>query len=45
MTLQLSPDEPEAGPWRAEALTVAAAPVTQPGHGGGASHRPVVLSC
>ena len=31
MTLQLAPDEPEAGRWRAEPLTVAAATVVQPG--------------
>lgn len=31
MTLQLAPDEPEAGQWRAEPLTVAAATVVQPG--------------
>lgn len=44
MTLQLAPDEPEAGPWRAESLTVAAATVMQPGQGKGAGHRPVVLA-
>jgi hypothetical protein len=44
MTLQLAPDEPEAGPWRAESLTVTAATVMQPGQGKGAGHRPVVLA-
>ena len=44
MALQLAPDEPEAGPWRAELLTVAAATVMQPGQGKGAGHRPVVLA-
>jgi hypothetical protein len=44
MALQLAPDEPEAGPWRAESLTVAAATVMQPGQGTGAGHRPVVLA-
>jgi hypothetical protein len=44
MALQLAPDEPEAGPWRAESLTVAAATVMQPGQGKGAGHRPVVLA-
>ena len=44
MTLQLAPDEPEAGPWRAESLTVAAATVMKPGQGKGAGHRPVVLA-
>jgi hypothetical protein len=44
MALQLAPDEPEAGPWRAESLTVAAAAVMQPGQGKGAGHRPVVLA-
>ena len=31
MAQQLAADEPEAGPWRAELLTVAAATVMQPG--------------
>ncbi|HXL92847.1 MAG TPA: hypothetical protein VN969_28280 [Streptosporangiaceae bacterium] len=44
MTLQLASDEPEAGPWRAESLTVVTAIVMQPGHGKGACHRPVVLA-
>jgi hypothetical protein len=44
MTLQLAPDEPEAGPWRAESLAVAVAAVMRPGHGEGASRRPVVLA-
>jgi hypothetical protein len=44
MTLQLAPDEPEAGPWRAEPLTVAAATVMQPRQGNGAGHRPVALA-
>jgi hypothetical protein len=42
VALQLAPDEPEAGPWRAESLTVAAATVLQPGPGAG--HRPVILA-
>jgi hypothetical protein len=41
MALQLAPDEPEAGPWRAESLTVAAATVMQ-SRGKGVGRRPVV---
>jgi len=44
MALRLAPDEPEAGPWRAESLTVAAATVMQTGQGKSAGHRPVVLA-
>lgn len=44
VALQLSPDEPEAGPWHAESLTVAAATVMQLGQGPGAGLRPVVLA-
>ena len=44
MALQLAPGEPEAGPWRAEPLTAAAATVMQPSQGKGAGHRPVVLA-
>ena len=42
--MTLGPDEPEAGRWRAESLTVAAATVVQPCQGGAAGHRPVVLA-
>jgi hypothetical protein len=44
VALQLAPEEPEAGPWHAEPLTVAAATVRQPGQGPGAGHRLVVLA-
>jgi hypothetical protein len=44
VALQLAPDEPEAGPWRTELLTVVATTVMQSGQGKGAGHRPVVLA-
>jgi hypothetical protein len=44
VSLCLAPGEPEAGPWRAERLTVVAATVMRPGHGKSAGHRPVVLA-
>jgi len=44
MTLRLAPGEPEAGPWRAELMTVVAATVMRLGQGRGARHRPVVLA-
>ena len=37
-------EEPEAGPWRAERLTVVGATVMRPGPGKSADHRPVVLA-
>jgi hypothetical protein len=40
LMLELASDEPEAGPWRAESLTVVAATVMQPGQGKGAGQRP-----
>jgi hypothetical protein len=42
--LQLAPDEPEAGPWHAQPLTVVTATVMQLGQDKGAGHRPVVLA-
>jgi hypothetical protein len=42
--LCLAVEEPEAGPWRAERLTVVAATVMRPGHGKSADHRLVVLA-
>jgi hypothetical protein len=44
MSLCLPPEEPEAGPWRAEQLAVVAAAVIRRGHEKGADHRPVVLA-
>jgi hypothetical protein len=44
VSLCLAPEEPEAGPWRAEPLTVVAATVMSLGHGKAADHRPVVLA-
>ena len=44
MALRLAPDEPEAGPWRAELLTVVAATVMGLGQGSGSGRRPVVLA-
>jgi hypothetical protein len=42
VSLCLAPEEPEAGPWRAERLAVVAATVMR--HGKGADHRPIVLA-
>jgi hypothetical protein len=42
--LQLAPDEPEAGPWRAEPLAAVAAGMMRLGRDKGAAHRPVVLA-
>jgi hypothetical protein len=42
--LCLAPEEPEAGPWRAERLAVVAAAVMRYGYRKGADHRPVVLA-
>jgi hypothetical protein len=42
--MTFGPDEAEAGRWRAESLTVAAATVVQPCQGGAGRHRPVVLA-
>ena len=45
VSLRLAPEEPEAGPWRAEPLAlVAGALLRRHGHGAGAHHRPVVLA-
>jgi hypothetical protein len=44
VSLCLLADEPEAGPWRAERLTVVAADMMRLGHQRGADHRPVVLA-
>jgi hypothetical protein len=44
MALQLAPEEPEAGPWRAEPLNVLVEALTQPGPGRIVSGRPVVLA-
>jgi hypothetical protein len=41
MALQLAPEEPEAGPWRAELLSAVAAAVTRQEHDSG---RPAVLA-
>ena len=44
MALQLAPEEPEAGPWRAELLSTLVATITrrEPGHA--VPSRPVVLA-
>ncbi len=42
--MQLAPEEPEAGPWRAEALTTLAQDLIQPGPGSAGSGRPVILA-
>jgi hypothetical protein len=44
MALQLAPEEPEAGPWRVELLTVVAQALTRSGPGRIVSGRPVVLA-
>jgi hypothetical protein len=44
VSLYLAPEEPEAGPWRAEQLAVVAANFLRHGHRNGADHRPVVLA-
>jgi hypothetical protein len=44
MVVQLAPEEPEAGPWRAERLSTVAAAVTCRGTGRGSSGRPAVLA-
>jgi hypothetical protein len=44
VSLCLAPEEPEAGPWHAEPLTVIAATVMRRGFGKSADHRPVVLA-
>jgi hypothetical protein len=44
VVLQLPPEEPEAGAWRAERLTTVAAGLVQLGAGRGATDRPVVLA-
>ena len=44
VSLCLAPEEPEAGPWRAELLAVIAATVMRQVHGKSAGHRPAVLA-
>lgn len=44
MSLCLAVGEPEAGPWRAERLTVVAAAVMRRDHGKIPDHRPVILA-
>ena len=44
VALQLSPDEPEAGPWHAQLVTDAATALLKLGRARGADHRPVVLA-
>jgi hypothetical protein len=44
MVLQLAPEEPEAGPWRAELLSAVVETVIRRGPGDAAPGRPVVLA-
>jgi hypothetical protein len=44
MALQLAPEEPEAGPWRAEPLTALVQALTQCGPGEAVSGRPVIVA-
>jgi hypothetical protein len=44
MALQLAPEEPEAGPWRAEPLSAVVGALAGPGPGRAAFGRPVVLA-
>jgi hypothetical protein len=44
MTLQLAPEEPEAGPWRAEPLSAVIEALPGPGPGRAGLGRPVVLA-
>jgi hypothetical protein len=44
MALQLAPEEPEAGPWHAEPLTVLVQALTQGAPGGIVSGRPVIVA-
>jgi hypothetical protein len=44
VTLQLAPEEPEAGPWRAELLTAVVESLTRLGTGRHTGHRSVVLA-
>jgi len=44
MTLQLAPEEPEAGPWRVEPLTKLVQVITQQGPGQHASGRPLIVA-
>lgn len=44
MPLCLAPEEPGAGPWRAERLTVIAATLMRPGYDESADHPPIVLA-
>ncbi len=44
MALQLAPEEPEAGPWRAEPLTVLVQALTQRAAGRIVAGRPVIVA-
>jgi len=44
MTFQLAPEEPEAGPWRAEPLTMIAPAITRRPANPAAAGRPVILA-
>jgi hypothetical protein len=44
VSLCLAPEEPEAGPWRAERLAAVAATVMRSGHGRGAGRRSLILA-
>jgi hypothetical protein len=44
MVLQLAPEEPEAGPWRAEPLRTVIEAITRPGPDRSISGRPVILA-
>ena len=44
MALQLDPEEPEAGPWRAELLSTVIETMTRREPGNGGPGRPVVLA-
>jgi hypothetical protein len=44
VALQLAPEEPEAGPWRAERMTAVIATLTRPGSSRRTSDRTVVLA-
>jgi hypothetical protein len=44
VALQLAPEEPEAGPWRAELLSTLVAAITRREPGSATRRRPVVLA-
>jgi hypothetical protein len=44
VALQLAPEEPEAGPWRAERMTAVIATLTRPGSGRSTGDRTVALA-